>query len=167
MTTWEIKLINRRNLSMNKSFIPEIQENLKSNKTLNMATSKKHIPIHDTKMFSHKQTNAVCCNWVWFHFCLIFVYSRKRPCCIHTLSGGFWVPQARSKLVKNIFFWFFLLGLKYTLRTYFESKNFLPKSCSELSNQVLSLQKVKFTSSFKFMCDDPFSNFWHLMVKFG
>ena len=31
---------------------------------------------------------------------------------------------------------FFLLGLKYTLRTCFESKNFLPKSCPELSNQV-------------------------------
>ena len=32
----------------------------------------------------------------------------------------------------------FLLGFKYTLRTCFESKNFLPKSCPELSNQVLS-----------------------------
>ena len=39
---------------------------------------------------------------------------------------------------KNIFFWFFLLGLKYTLRTCFESKNFLRKSRPELSNQVLS-----------------------------
>ena len=39
---------------------------------------------------------------------------------------------------KNKKFWFFLLDLKYTLRTCFESKNFLPKSCPELSNQVLS-----------------------------
>ena len=39
---------------------------------------------------------------------------------------------------KNKKFLFFLLGLKYTLRTCFESKNFLPKSCPELSNQVLS-----------------------------
>ena len=39
---------------------------------------------------------------------------------------------------KNIIFWFFLLGFKYTLRTCFESKNFLPKSCPELSNQVFS-----------------------------
>ena len=33
---------------------------------------------------------------------------------------------------------FFLLGLKYTLRTCFGTKKFLPKSCPELSNQVLS-----------------------------
>ena len=35
----------------------------------------------------------------------------------------------------------FLLGFKYTLRTCFESKNFLPKSCRELSNQVLSFSE--------------------------
>ena len=28
-------------------------------------------------------------------------------------------------------------------------------------------QKVKSTSSLEFMCDNPFSTFWHLMVKFG
>ena len=28
-------------------------------------------------------------------------------------------------------------------------------------------QKVKSTSSLEFVCDDPFSTFWHLMVKFG
>ena len=39
---------------------------------------------------------------------------------------------------KNKKSWFFLLGLKYTLRTWFESKNILLKSCPELSNQVLS-----------------------------
>ena len=31
---------------------------------------------------------------------------------------------------------FFLLGLKITLRTCFESNNFLSNSCPELSNQV-------------------------------
>ena len=36
---------------------------------------------------------------------------------------------------------FFLLGLKYTLRTCFESKNFLLKSYPELSNQVLSFSE--------------------------
>ena len=39
---------------------------------------------------------------------------------------------------KNTNFFFFLLGLKYTLRTFFESKNLLSNSCPELSNQVLS-----------------------------
>ena len=28
-------------------------------------------------------------------------------------------------------------------------------------------RKVKSTSSLEFVCDDPFSTFWHLMVKFG
>ena len=39
---------------------------------------------------------------------------------------------------KNTKSGFFLLGLKYTLRTCFKSKKFLLKSCPELSNQVLS-----------------------------
>ena len=42
---------------------------------------------------------------------------------------------------KNKKSWFFLLGLKYTLRTCFESKKFLSKSCPELSNQVLSFSE--------------------------
>ena len=61
------------------------------------------------------------------------------------IENPFW----KTKSGKNIFFRFFLLGLKYTLRTCFESVNFLPKSCSELSNQVLSFQPVKFGTSFK------------------
>jgi hypothetical protein len=36
---------------------------------------------------------------------------------------------------------FFLLGLKITLRTCFESSNFLSNSCPELSNQVLSFSE--------------------------
>ena len=39
---------------------------------------------------------------------------------------------------KNTKYIFLLLGLKYTLRTCFESKNFSSNSCPELSNQVLS-----------------------------
>ena len=42
---------------------------------------------------------------------------------------------------KNKRSWFFLSGFKYTLRTCFESINFLPKSCPELSNQVLSFSE--------------------------
>ena len=43
-----------------------------------------------------------------------------------------------SESGKNKKSWFFLLGLKYTLRTCFQSKKFLLKSFPELSNQVLS-----------------------------
>ena len=49
---------------------------------------------------------------------------------------------------KNRKSWFFLLGLKYTLRTFFESKKLLSKSCPELSNQVHVL-KVYFKPSRK------------------
>ena len=42
---------------------------------------------------------------------------------------------------RNIKSLFFLLGLKYTFRTCFESKKFLSKSCPELSNQVLSFSE--------------------------
>jgi hypothetical protein len=42
---------------------------------------------------------------------------------------------------KNLKIWIFRLGLKYTLRTCFESKNFFPKSCPELINQVLSFSE--------------------------
>ena len=56
------------------------------------------------------------------------------------LSGGLGAGPAQREVVKmkkkN-----FLLGFKYTLRTCFESKNFLPKSCPELSNQVLSFSE--------------------------
>ena len=54
------------------------------------------------------------------------------------LSGEFSARQAQREVVKIKKSGFFLLGLKYTLRTCFESKNFLPKFCSELSNQILS-----------------------------
>ena len=57
-----------------------------------------------------------------------------------SLSGGLGAGPAQREVVKmkkkN-----FLLGFKYTLRTCFESKNFLPKSCPELSNQVLSFSE--------------------------
>ena len=61
--------------------------------------------------------------------------------CFLTLSGPFWVRQAQREVVKIKKSWFFLLGIKYTLRTCFESKNFLPNYCPELSNQVLSFSE--------------------------
>ena len=53
----------------------------------------------------------------------------KWPCARNTCRSG---SDGNQKS------WVFLLGLKYTLRTCFESKKFLSKSCPELSNQVLS-----------------------------
>ena len=55
-----------------------------------------------------------------------------------SLSGHLSEIQAGVEVVKIKKSWFFLLGLKYTLRTCFDSKKFLSKSCPELSNQVLS-----------------------------
>ena len=54
---------------------------------------------------------------------------------IYSLSGDFSARQAQREVVKikNLDF-SYLLGLKYTLRTCFESQKFLPKSCPELSN---------------------------------
>ena len=57
---------------------------------------------------------------------------------IFNLSGKFSVRHAQSKVVKVKKSGLFLLGLKYNLRTCFESKKVLPKSCPELSNQLLS-----------------------------
>ena len=58
-------------------------------------------------------------------------------------SGGFSVRQEQRKVVENKKSGFFLLSLKYTLRTCFDTINFLPKSCPELRYSVF--QPVKFT----------------------
>ena len=68
--------------------------------------------------------------WNSLHW-LLQNYKVSKAYCIVSL-------KLREKVVKIKKSYFFLLGLKYTLRTCFESKNFLPKSCPELSNQVLS-----------------------------
>ena len=57
---------------------------------------------------------------------------------------------------RNIKSLFFLLGLKYTFRTCFESKKFLPKSCS-LRYSVF--QFVKFVSSFRVRVRQTLFNF--------
>ena len=53
------------------------------------------------------------------------------------------------------------------MRTCFESKKFLSKSCPELSNQESVFQLVIFVSSFDFIYCAPFSTFCHQAVKFG
>ena len=54
---------------------------------------------------------------------------------------------------------FYLLGFKYTLRTCFESKNFLPKSCPELSNQVLSFSEGQIYQQFRVRVRQSVFNF--------
>ena len=72
-------------------------------------------------------------------------YKCNKQCYQMRASVSFKWPCARntgrSGSGKNQKSWFFLLGLKYTLRTCFESKKFLSKSCPELSNQVLSFSE--------------------------
>ena len=68
---------------------------------------------------------------------------------------------------KNTKYFFFLLGLKDTLRTCFEPKNFLSNSCPELSNQQLSFSACQIYWHFAKTAGDFFWNFWHLVVKFG
>ena len=63
------------------------------------------------------------------------------------LSGHFFSQAGLEGSGKNPKSRFFLLGLKYTLRTCFESKKFLSKSCPELSNQVLSLSNFLVVTS--------------------
>ena len=57
------------------------------------------------------------------------------------IKWPFFIETSLDGSGKNKKSWFFLLGLKYTLRTCFESKKFLSKSCPELSNQVLSFSE--------------------------
>ena len=55
-----------------------------------------------------------------------------------TFKWSFFIEPSLDGSSKNQKSCFFLLGLKYTLRTCFEPKTFLSKSYPELSNQVLS-----------------------------
>ena len=76
--------------------------------------------------------------WILFEWIIILTIIGKPPLRIK------WRILSRissEQSGKNEFFGIFLLGFKYTLRTCFESKNFLPKSCPELSNQVLSFSE--------------------------
>ena len=61
--------------------------------------------------------------------------------CVYVIKWRIGSRTSTEQSGKNEKKIFFLLGFKYTLRTCFESKNFLPKSCPELSNQVLSFSE--------------------------
>ena len=73
--------------------------------------------------------------WVLFFFLRSFA-DLKICCSAYCFSGEFSIRQAqREVLCKSKKSWFFLLGLNYTLRTCFDTINFLPKisqnSCKE------------------------------------
>ena len=55
-------------------------------------------------------------------------------CVCRQIKWPFFIGASLNGSGKNQKYWFFLLGLKYTLRTCFESKKLLSKSCPELSN---------------------------------
>ena len=93
-----------------------------------------------------------CPNWcrTWnICFLLIFSWKMLQPnfafwdifMLLRCLKWRILSQTSTEESGKNKKIWFFLLGFKYTLRKYFESKNFLPKSCPELSNQVLSFSE--------------------------
>ena len=79
----------------------------------------------------------------------------------HYLSGEFSVRQAQREVVK-------LKNLDFYYWACFESKKLFAEILSwvEQSCMYSVFQFVKFVSSFKSVCDHPFSTFWHLMVKF-
>ena len=81
----------------------------------------------DVKIFEIQKNN----------FIKIFLDTKPIDC----LKGRILSRTSSEQSGTNWIFGFFLLGFKYTLRTCFKSKNFLPKSCPELSNQVLSFSE--------------------------
>ena len=83
-------------------------------------------------------------NWLPFHWLAVsFWYVLVMAMWKRTLIGMClkWRILSRTGKIgsgKITKYFFLLLGLKYNLRTCFESKNFLSNSCPELSNQQLS-----------------------------
>ena len=69
---------------------------------------------------------------------------------VRRVKWSFFIETGLDGSDRNLKSWFFLLGLKYTLRTYFKYKNFLSNSRPRLRNNVRQ-----------------FSTFWHLVVQFG
>ena len=86
---------------------------------------------------------------------------------MHPLSGGFWAGPAQSKVVKmkkkNFTYWASSSPWGHVLSL----KTFCRNPVLSWAIRYSVFQKVKSTSSLEFVCDDPFSTFWHLMVKFG
>ena len=83
------------------------------------------------------------------------------------LSGGFWVRPAQREVVKikNFDFSYWASGTPWG--HVLSLKTFCRNPTLSWAIRYSVFQKVKFTSSFEFVCGNPFSTFWHLMVKFG
>ena len=83
------------------------------------------------------------------------------------LSEGFWVRPAKREVVKIKFFDFSYWALSTPWRHVLSLKTFCGNPALSWAIRYSVFQNVKFTSSFEFVCGNPFSTFWHLMVKFG
>ena len=86
---------------------------------------------------------------------------------LNRLSGGFWAGQAQSTVVKMKFLDFSYWASSKPWGHIFSLKTLRRNPVLSWAIRYSVFQKVKFTSSLEFMCDNPFSTFWHLMVKFG
>ena len=85
----------------------------------------------------------------------------------YILSGGFWVRQAQREVVKIKFFDFSYWASSTPWGHVLSLKTFCRNPALSWAIRYSVFQNVKFTSSFEFVCGNPFSTFWHLMVKFG
>ena len=83
------------------------------------------------------------------------------------LSEGFWARPAMSKVVKIKFLDFSYWASSTPWRHVLSLKTFCRNPVLSWAIRYSVFQKVKSTSSLEFVCDYPFSTFWHLMVKFG
>ena len=85
----------------------------------------------------------------------------------YSLSGGFWVRPAQRKVVKVNFSDISYRASSTPWGHVLSLKNFCRNTALSWAIRYSVFQKVKSTSSFEFVCCNPFSTFWHLMVKSG
>ena len=83
------------------------------------------------------------------------------------LSEGFWAGPAMSKVVKIKILDFSYWASSTPWGHVLSLKTFCWNPVLSWAIRYSVFQKVKFTSSFKFVCRTIFSTFWHLVVKFG
>ena len=83
------------------------------------------------------------------------------------LSSKFSARQAQREVVKiknlDFSYWAWSTPWGHVLSL----KTFCRNPALSWAIRYSVFQKVNFTSSFEFVCGNPFSTFWHLMVKFG
>ena len=83
------------------------------------------------------------------------------------LSGGFWAGPAQSKVVKMKFLDFSYWASSTPWGHVLSLKTFCRNPVLIWTIRYSVFQPVKFGNSFKSVCGNLFSTFWHLMVKFG